>query len=151
MINCLVAPTAIARTRRRGVPPRAPTRQAADRDPGTESRRLGSAAPLRRPETPGRFCSAAFLLAWAPGSSFYKFGPDYSLGELTSDPPIADAPLGRPLVSFRIDDGLLVRDFEHGTVVLNPTAEPRQITPHPAGAPVVVGGSDATVLVGSPG
>ncbi len=34
----------------------------------------------------GRYCFGAFMLGWQPGSSYFKYGPSYAIGEVNSDP-----------------------------------------------------------------
>lgn len=112
----------------------------------------------------GRLCNGAFLLGWAPGSSYFKFGPNYDAGELTSDPVGARLRLGRPLGGYRDEGGLLRRDFDGGTVLVNlsdtgqratagvdgvafAAGDPERVD---AGDTVSVAPMDATVLMRSP-
>lgn len=81
----------------------------------------------------GRFCSGAFLIGWQPGSTFFKFGPDYSEDELSSNPRELAVQLGPPLGGYRETDGVARRDFRNGVVFVNLSDRPRIVHPRVSG------------------
>jgi hypothetical protein len=67
----------------------------------------------------GDFCFGAFLLGFAPGSSYFDFSAGYGIDQLDTLPAEADLDLGPPVAaaSFRGEVG--VRAFRNGSVYVN--------------------------------
>ena len=73
----------------------------------------------------GRFSFLAFMMGWQPGSSYFKFAIDdfYTTSELQDAPLLRQSDFGQPLSSYQQIEELLIREFQYGTIVVNPTSE----------------------------
>jgi hypothetical protein len=76
----------------------------------------------------GDFCFGAFLLGYAPGSSYFDFSDGYGIDQLDTLPAEADLDLGPPAgtASFRGEVG--VRAFRNGSVYVNLGDTPATVT-----------------------
>jgi Hypothetical glycosyl hydrolase family 15 len=72
-----------------------------------------------------RYALASFLLGYRPGHGYFQFRTDH---QLTRDWTYEDVVLGQPTSSYNRVNGLYVRSFEHGRVVVNPTGSSHSLS-----------------------
>jgi hypothetical protein len=64
----------------------------------------------------GDFCVGAFLLGWAPGSTYFDFSDGYGIDQLETQPAHLDLELGRPTAPASFVGDVGTRTFRHGRV-----------------------------------
>lgn len=105
--------------------------------------------PAAEAQAVGRYCHAAFLMAWQPGVSFHKFAVGaYGAEQISQRLPELDLDLGAPTGGYSREGDLLRRDFERGTVMVNVGAGAVEV-PAPPGHMLFEGGEFHPVPAGS--
>ena len=72
-----------------------------------------------------RYSLASFLLGYRPGHGYFQFRSNH---ELTTPHPYEDVVLGNPTDAYRRVNGLYVRTFQSGKVIVNPTTSSHSIS-----------------------
>jgi putative glycosyl hydrolase-like family 15 (GHL15) protein len=65
-----------------------------------------------------RYALASFLLGYRPGHGYFQFRSNH---ELTTTTAYEDVVLGNPTSAYTRTNGLYVRSFQYGKVIVNPT------------------------------
>ena len=77
----------------------------------------------------GNYCYGIFLMGHTPGLTFFKFGTGYNLArepeEYRIQAPATKIDLGAPVGAYKNDDGLLTRQFDNASVVVNLNSSPK--------------------------
>lgn len=72
-----------------------------------------------------RYALGSFLLGYRPGHAYFQFRSDHDLTKTTS---YEDVVLGDPTSSYFHTNGLYVRTFQYGKVIVNPTTSSHSIS-----------------------
>ena len=72
-----------------------------------------------------RYALGSFLLGYRPGHGYFQFRTNH---ELTTPYSYEDVVLGNPTANYVHTNGLYVRTFQYGKVIVNPTTSPHSVS-----------------------
>jgi hypothetical protein len=72
-----------------------------------------------------RYALGSFLLGYRPGHAYFQFRADHDFTKTTA---YEDVVLGSPTSSYFHVNGLYVRTFQYGKVIVNPTTSSHSLS-----------------------